>query len=136
MIFRYSILYVADVARALDVYERAFGFRRAFLHDAGDYGELDTGETKLAFSSRRLMTELGKSPGIADPGAPVFELAFETDDVPAALARALSAGARLVQEVREEPWGQTTSYVSDPDGYLVEICSPVATPSDQLPSAG
>jgi len=82
------------------------------------------------------MAALGKSPGIADPGAPVFELAFETGDVPAALARALSAGARLVQEAREEPWGQTTSYVSDPDGYLVEICSPVAAPSDQLPSAG
>ena len=131
MIFRYAILYVADVTAALDFHEAAFGFRRLFLHEAGDYGELDTGTTKIAFSSRALMEELGKSPGVADPKAPVFELAFETGDVPAALERALSAGAVLVQAAREEPWGQTTSYVSDPDGYLIEICSPV-----QLPNAG
>ena len=45
--------------------------------------------------------------------------------------RALAAGATLLQDVREEDWGQTTAYVGDPNGYLVEICSPV-----QLPSAG
>jgi catechol 2,3-dioxygenase-like lactoylglutathione lyase family enzyme len=131
MIFRYTILYVDDVANALDFYERALGFRRLFLHEGGDYGELDTGGTKLAFSSRGLMSSLGKSPGVADPKAPVFELAFETADVTGALSRAISAGAALVQNIRDEPWGQTTSYVSDPDGYLIEICSPV-----QLPSAG
>lgn len=131
MIFRYSILYVDDVATALDFYERALGLKRAFLHESGDYGELATGDTKLAFSSRALMRQLGKSPGSPDPNSPVFELAFEVEDVAKALKRAVEAGAALVQDVREEPWGQTTSYVSDPFGYLIEICSPV-----QLPSAG
>jgi catechol 2,3-dioxygenase-like lactoylglutathione lyase family enzyme len=131
MIFRYTILYVDDVAASLDFYERAFAMQRAFLHESGDYGELSTGETKLAFSSTALMRKLGKHPGKPDPKAPVFEVAFETTDVRAALERALAAGATLFQDVRDEPWGQTTSYVSDPDGYLVEICSPV-----QLPSAG
>ncbi|WP_269581203.1 VOC family protein [Roseibium sp. Sym1] len=131
MIFRYTILYVDDVAAALAFYERALGLERLFLHESGDYGELATGETKLAFSSKTLMKQLGKTPGTADPAKPVFELAFETDDVPAALKKAVEAGATLVQDVREEPWGQTTSYVRDPFGYLVEICSPV-----QLPSAG
>jgi lactoylglutathione lyase len=58
----------------------------------------------------------------------VFELAFETGNVARALAQAVAAGATLVQDVREEPWGQTTSYVSDPNGYLIEICSPVQLP--------
>ncbi|SJZ82440.1 VOC family protein [Consotaella salsifontis] len=131
MIFRYTILYVDDVAGSLGFYERAFGLEKGFLHPSGDYGELSTGQTKLAFSSKALMRSLGKAAAKADAGAPVFEIAFETDDVSAALQAALAAGARLVQEVRREPWGQTTSYVSDPDGYLVEICSPI-----QLPSAG
>lgn len=131
MIFRYTILYVNDVAAALDFFERAFGLERAFLHEGGDYGELKTGETRLAFSSTTLMQQLGKSPSRPAPDAPVFEIAFETDDVRASLDRAVAVGAKLIQDVREEPWGQTTSYVSDPDGYLVEICSPV-----QLPSAG
>jgi uncharacterized glyoxalase superfamily protein PhnB len=131
VIFRYAILYVDDVAAALAFYERALGLERLFLHESGDYGELATGETKLAFSSKTLMKQLGKTPGSSDPKNPVFELAFETDDVPAALKKAVEAGATLFQDVREEPWGQTTSYVSDPFGYLIEICSPV-----QLPSAG
>lgn len=131
MILRYTILYVDDVATALDFYERAFGLKRAFLHESGDYGELATGDTKLAFSSTSLMRQLGKTPGKPAPEAPVFEIALETDDVRAGFERAVAAGARAVQEIRDEPWGQTTSYVADPDGYLVEICSPI-----QLPSAG
>ncbi|GAA6209430.1 VOC family protein [Cognatishimia sp. WU-CL00825] len=127
MIFRYSILYVDDVAATLDFYQKAFGLTLGFLHESGDYGELKTGDTKLAFSSKKLMHSLGKSPGKADPQNPVFEIAFECEDVSQALATALSAGASLVQDAREEPWGQTTSYVSDPNGYLIEICSPVAS---------
>lgn len=131
MIFRYTILYVDDVPATLDFYERAFGLKRGFLHESGDYGEMTTGETKLAFSSTTLMRQLGKDPARPAPKAPVFELAFEADDVPAALTRALEAGATLLQPARDEPWGQTTAYVSDLNGYLVEICSAV-----QLPSAG
>lgn len=131
MVFRYTILYVNNVAASLDFYERAFALTRGVLHESGDYGELSTGETKLAFSSIELMRQLGKTPGKPIPEAPVFEVAFEADDVQAAFDRAIAAGAKPVQNVREEPWGQTTSYVTDLDGYLVEICSPV-----QLPSAG
>ncbi|MBB98203.1 MAG: glyoxalase [Rhodobacteraceae bacterium] len=126
MKFRYTILYVEDVARTLTFYERAFGLKTGFLHESGDYGELVTGDTKLAFSSRRLMTQLGKAPARAEPKSPVFEIALETDDVAGALERARTAGASVLQEVRDEDWGQTTAYVSDPDGYLVEICTPVA----------
>jgi lactoylglutathione lyase len=129
MIFRYTILYVADVAAAMTLFEQAFGFDRLFLHDAGDYGELATGDTKLAFSAFGLMQSLGKTPQVARPDAPVFELAFETDDVAGALARAVAAGATLVQDATVMPWGQTISYVSVPDGFLIEICSPVQAPS-------
>ncbi|WP_029057947.1 VOC family protein [Stappia stellulata] len=125
MKFRYTILYVEDVARALSFYESAFGLATGFLHEGGDYGELVTGETKLAFSSRALMTQLGKDPARAEPKRPVFEIALETDDVAGTLERARAAGASVLQELREEEWGQTTAYVSDLDGYLVEICSPV-----------
>ena len=125
MKLKYTILYVTNVADSLSFYEHAFGFKRRFLHEGGDYGELDTGSTTLSFSSIELMTNLGKSPAKANPGAPVFEIAFETDDVAGYLSRALEAGGRLVQDTKEEPWGQTTSYISDPNGFLVEICSSV-----------
>lgn len=126
MTLRYTILYVEEVAETLAFYEQAFGLKRKMLHESGAYGELDTGNTTLSFSSLALMRELGKSPAHADVKAPVFEIAFETEAVEAGLQRALEAGATLVQGVREEPWGQTTAYVSDLNGFLIEICSPVA----------
>ncbi len=129
MKFRYTILYVQDVPSTLAFYEQAFGLTKSMLHESGDYGELDTGTTKLSFSSVELMNDLKKSPGKPDLNAPTFEIAFETDYVQEALDRALSAGAKLIQEAREEPWGQTTSYVSDKNGFLIELCSPVKSQS-------
>ena len=52
------------------------------------------------------------------------ELAFTTDDVPAALARAAVAGATVVAEPVVEPWGQTVACARDPDGVLVEVATP------------
>jgi catechol 2,3-dioxygenase-like lactoylglutathione lyase family enzyme len=50
----YTILYVADVASSLSFYERAFGFKRRFLHESGTYGELETGETTPSFAAHEL----------------------------------------------------------------------------------
>lgn len=126
MQFAYTILYVEDVAETLAFYERAFEFKQKLLHESGDYGELDTGATTLSFTSLRLMREIGKNPGQPAKGSPAFEIAFTVPDVPAALAKAVSAGATLVQEPQDMPWGQTTAYVTDINGFLVELCTPAA----------
>ncbi len=122
----YTILYVDDVRQSVAFYERAFALTPRFVHEGGDYGEMATGSTTLAFSSRSLMRQLGKHPQKASADAPCFEVAFTTADVPLALERAVSAGAKLVQSPQQMPWGQTVAYVSDLDGFLVEICTPVA----------
>ena len=125
--FRYTILYVNSVSETLKFYEAAFGLNKAMLHESGDYGELDTGNTTLSFSSLKLMKDLGKNPAKTNPDNPSFEIAFETNDVPTALSKALDAGAALVQDVEEMPWGQTTAYVTDNNGFLIELCTPVTT---------
>ncbi len=124
--FRYTILYVDNVEESLQFFENAFGFKRAMLHQSGDYGELDTGLTKLSFSSLQLMKEIGKNPSQPTPSAPTFEIAFEVADVAAVLANALAAGATLIQEAEYMPWGQTTAYISDINGFLIELCTPVS----------
>ena len=126
MKFRYTILYVDDVKGSLKFYQQTFGFQIAFLHDSGDYGELKTGDTQLAFSAKSLMRSLGKTPGEASSQSPIFELAFESDDVDRDFAKAVAAGAQPVSEPADQPWGQRISYVTDPNGFLIEICSPVA----------
>ncbi|RZJ15022.1 MAG: VOC family protein [Acidovorax sp.] len=128
MQFGYTILYVEDVPKTIAFYEAAFGLVRRFVHEAGDYGELETGATALAFSSLRLMTELGKNPQRATAQAPSFEIAFTTADVAASVQRAVAAGARLVHAPEQMPWGQTVAYVADINDALVELCTPVAPP--------
>lgn len=124
--FKYTILYVQSVPDTLEFYNKAFGLKQAMLHESGDYGELDTGTTTLSFSSLQLMTSIGKNPEKPDPAKPTFEIAFETGDVPSALARAVGAGAKVIQGPEDMPWGQTTAYVHDINGFLVEICTPVS----------
>lgn len=125
MQFGYTILYVEDVKHSLAFYEKAFGMQTKFLHDSGDYGELNTGGTTLAFSSRQLMRQLGKKPSASDAHAPCFEIALLTPDVAGAVKRAVDAGAELIQSPHDMPWGQTVAYVADQDGVLVEICTPM-----------
>src|SRR6266487_4428038 len=48
------------------------------------------------------------------------EIGFFVDDVESAHARAVAAGAEIVREPRDEPWGRTGAY-RDPDGNLVTL---------------
>ena len=54
MIYAYTILYINDVAKTIAFYEEAFGFKRKFITPEGDYGELDTGATTIAFANLEL----------------------------------------------------------------------------------
>ena len=125
MQFGYTILYVDDVASTLDFYGKAFGLPTRFLHDSGSYGELETGATALAFVSCTMLREIGKTPQPPSLDKPTCEIALVTDDVAAAVKRAVAEGAKLVQQPREMPWGQTIAYVGDLNGFLVELCTPI-----------
>ena len=126
--FGYTIVYVDDVAASLRFYEAAFGLARRFLHDGGDYGELDTGATTLAFASHTLAAS-NFDGGIVrsyESSQPLgMEIALVTSDVATAHAKALSAGATQLSAPKQKPWGQTVSYLRAPDGCLVELCTPV-----------
>lgn len=124
----YTIIYVPNVAASLSFFENAFGLSRRFLHESGDYGELETGETTLSFAS----IELGKMNLPAgfiaahESSTPLgIEIALVTPSVIEAHAKALAAGAIELKAPETKPWGQVVSYVRCPDGTLVEICSPM-----------
>src|ERR1051325_10730623 len=125
----YVILYVKDVAASLAFYEAAFGLSKRFFQDDGGkaYGELETGTTRLGFSSLALAKDILKqAPITSSPTSTPLaeEIAFTTTDVQAVYARALKAGAIALAEPTQTPWGQVVGYVRDIDGHLVEICSP------------
>jgi lactoylglutathione lyase len=125
MRFGYTILYVRDVAASVELYERAFGQRRRFVHESGDYAELDTGETTLSFASHELAeSNLPDAFRRPDGATTAFEVCFVTDDVAGAYEQAVREGAEPVTRPHTKPWGQDVAYVQDPDGNLVELASP------------
>jgi len=44
------ILYLADVAKTVAFYERAFGLERRLVHASGTCAEMEIGATALAFA--------------------------------------------------------------------------------------
>jgi lactoylglutathione lyase len=126
--FAYTILYVENVLKSMEFYQRAFGFSEKMLAPDNSYGEVMSGETTLSFAQLSLAksnlkdgfieSDLSKQPfGI--------EIGFTTDDVEGTLIQAVSAGAVLVEEPKIKPWGQVVAYLRDLDGFLIEVCSPM-----------
>lgn len=130
MKFGYTIVYVTSVPEALAFYKQAFGLETKFLHESEQYGELDTGDTVLAFASHQLgeINLNGRYIKSDESAVPLgVELAFVTEDVPSAYERALTAGAGAIQGPSEKPWGQVIAYVRSKEGSLIELCSPVGS---------
>ena len=128
MKFGYTIVFVSSVADALAFYKEAFGFETRFLDDSGQYGELDTGTTALAFASHAMgKINLGEQYQKSTAHAASFgvALAFVVDNVASAYAKATAAGATPISEPVKKPWGQIVAYVRAKEGELIELCSPM-----------
>lgn len=126
MRFGYIIIFVDDVAEAVDFYELAFGIEREFVHEAGDFAQMSTGETKLAFTSHALgATAVPVEYTPFDPSrSPAgVELTLITDDVAADFTAAVAAGALPLAEPHDTEWGQIVSYVVEdaPVDELLEL---------------
>lgn len=130
MKFGYTIVYVPDVSASLVFFEKAFGFPQRFLHESGTYGELNTGETTLAFAAHSLgiVNFRGGHVEASSSEKPLgIEVAFVTPSVREAHLKAISVGAIELKAPESKPWGQVVSYLRCPDGTLVELCSPIAS---------
>ncbi|MGZ3920389.1 MAG: VOC family protein [Bacteroidia bacterium] len=126
--FAYTILYVENVTASIEFYEKAFGFKRKFIADTNEYGELLTGETTLSFASTKLAkTNLSKGflESQVEEKPFAMEIAFTTDNVQHTIDVAIKAGAILVESPKTKPWGQTVAYLKDPGGFLIEVCTPM-----------
>src|SRR3954466_12089262 len=99
--FAYTILYVQDVNKSIDFYEKAFGFSRKFITPDNSYGELSVGETTLSFAST-ILAETNLKDGFVESSLSQkpfgIEIGFTTEDVDATVRAAADAGALIVAE--------------------------------------
>jgi catechol 2,3-dioxygenase-like lactoylglutathione lyase family enzyme len=123
----YVILYVPDVTASVEFYERAFGLKRRIVHESGQFAEMETGATALAFAEETYITATYRkfTPNRPDHEPAGAQIALVTEDVHAAYAQALAAGATACVPPQQKPWGQTLAFVRDNNGFLVELCSTI-----------
>jgi lactoylglutathione lyase len=124
--FKYTILYVPDVRRAVAFYENAFGFPLKFMTPEADYAEIITGNTSIAFAKSEMVQSFlngGFTESSFDQKPFGIELGFVAEDVEVAFNKALDNGATLVNKPEYKTHGQWVSYVRDINGFLIEICS-------------
>jgi uncharacterized glyoxalase superfamily protein PhnB len=127
--FAYTILYVQDVEKTINFYEKAFGFVRKFISPDNSYGELLVGETTLSFASVTLANTNLEDGFIESSLANKpfgIEIGFTTNNVEETVKSAINAGATILEKLKTKPWGQEVAYVRDPDGFLIEICTPMS----------
>lgn len=122
------IVYVEDPGEAAAFYERAFGLRGDFVDPGGNFAQLDTGATKLAFAAYALGDKNfdgGVRRAQVEGQPPNMEIALVIEDVDAAYAHALDAGCSSLAPPQDKPQGQRVAYVRDPFGTLVELATPL-----------
>lgn len=126
--FAYTVVYVKDVAQSVEFYKKAFGIHIRRLEKNQKWGELDSGETTIAFTPlEQRETALTGGVQTADLGEPrqSVELAFNFNDVDQAFKHAVSMGAVPVAQPEDKPWGQRVGYVRDTNGVMLRLGSPV-----------
>lgn len=123
-------LAVADLARARAYYEALGWEAESATADVAFYA-LD-GQKLSLFSLDGLARETGRP--VSELGNGAMTLAQNQpsrDEVDAAFAQAVAAGATPVRSPFSTDWGGYSSYVADPDGHLWEFAWNPFSPLDE-----
>jgi lactoylglutathione lyase len=125
---------VPNVQASVEFYARAFGLGLHYMHPSGGYGELDSGAAVLAFVSETFIEKTDLLGGLPialnrrDLPAASAHVALWSTDIEADWLRAVEAGGEIVKALEAKPWGQVSGYVRDPNGIVVELCTPSPRP--------
>jgi catechol 2,3-dioxygenase-like lactoylglutathione lyase family enzyme len=122
-------LLVKDFERSWRFYRDVLGLTPMKGHGHPPYGEFVwKGHAQVAIFDRSMMAEaVGLDPGRYPPGCVgKSAVVFEVKDVDALAQRLRQQGVRLLQGPTDRPdWRLRTIHLRDPDGYLVEVYSPL-----------
>jgi len=94
------------------------------------YAYFDTGSAGVELISRDgFAAALGEATPAPTPLGRQAVLVFRVDDVDATYTHLVQRGATAVAGPQDRPaWGARSAHISDPDGHLIEIYTPLQAP--------
>jgi len=128
-------LLVRDSAAAIRFWRDVMGLRMTFGDEAMGYAYFETDSAGVELMTREgFAGAIGEAASTPTPAGRPAVLVFRVDDVDDAYADLVRRGATAVTGPQDRPvWGARSAHVSDPDGYIIEIYSPL--PGADAPTA-
>jgi uncharacterized glyoxalase superfamily protein PhnB len=119
----YPGLTYRDAASMIDWLERAFGFRKHVAYTAEDgkvvHAELSLGNRLLMLGTAKDDTAFGKAVRPpADVGSTTQAVYIAVPDADQVFATAKAAGAEIVMELTDQPYGSRDFICKDPEGHV------------------
>jgi PhnB protein len=127
-------LIIKGAAAAIDFYKRAFGATELMRMESPD-GRIGHAEIKIGDSAIMLADEYPEM-GFRSPqslGGAGVSLMVYLDDVDAVFDRAIDAGARELQPVKDQFYGDRSGTLQDPFGHLWTLATHMEDiPADEM----
>ena len=124
-------LVMRDAARAIDFYKRALDAKESFRFDAPG-GKIGHAEIKIGDSIIMLADEMPDM-GYRGPqslGGSAVSLMVYVEDVDSQFKRAIDAGAKVKQPVKDQFYGDRSGTLEDPFGHVWTIATHVEDVSE------
>lgn len=119
-------LFVDDMATMIRFYRDVLGFEIKEAEDAVNVYLIKDGTLFMLYERKNFEKMTSRKYEYLKGLNGHFEIALYVDtfeEVDIEFAKAVSKGATPVLEPTDEPWGQRTCYIADPEGNLIEIGS-------------
>ncbi len=118
----YATFLARDVAALTQFYVHGLGLAEIESSRDERYREVDAGGCMIGFATEavRPFLNLPEEPAAGTRGLLTFDVGRAIDVAPA-IERAVAAGAGLVREAMETPFGQYQAVLRDPEGNIFRL---------------
>ena len=120
------LLSVDDIGKSLDYYEKVLGFRRGLTLPGDDgkltHGEAHTGDLMVMFGPAQHPENVAAAKlaqGAAKGVGVLLYFDLGEQDIDKYYKDVKGAGAKIIEAVQDQFWGDRNFTVEDPDGYIL-----------------
>jgi len=128
------VIFVSDINQSKNFYQNLLGLE--IKMDMGRNVILENGITLWERPEKHILVEATGMEDYANNYCDNFELCFETENIEDVYNNLVKHNIKFLHRIIEEPWGQNTMRLFDPDNNIIEIGESLTTFLNRMKSEG